>query len=93
MYLYVKMNLDANRFLPVENKDYMNSASYEYRNMSTRRGAQFVPMIMSIISLKTILLYLCWCTVHVCEAYIVFPEIIENEYFVNISLIFDDHWH
>ena len=40
MYLYVKFNLDANRFLPAENKDCMNSASYEYRNMSARRGAQ-----------------------------------------------------
>ena len=44
MYLYVKLNWDANRFLPVESKDCMNSASYEYRNMSARRGAQFVPM-------------------------------------------------
>ena len=34
MYLYVKLNRDANRFLPVESKDCMNSASYEYRNMS-----------------------------------------------------------
>ena len=44
MYLYVKLNWDANRFLPAESKDCMNSASYEYRNMSARRGAQFVPM-------------------------------------------------
>ena len=43
MYLYVKLNWDANRFLPAESKDCMNSASYEYRNMSARRGAQFVP--------------------------------------------------
>ena len=41
MYLYVKLNWDANRFLPAESKDGMNSASYEYRNMSARRGAQF----------------------------------------------------
>ena len=34
MYLYVKLNWDANRFLPAESKDCMNSASYEYRNMS-----------------------------------------------------------
>ena len=46
MYLYVKLNWDANRFLPIESKDCMNSASYEYRNMSARRGAQFVPMGM-----------------------------------------------
>ena len=37
MYLYVKLNWDANRFLPAENKDCLNSASYENRNMSTRR--------------------------------------------------------
>ena len=28
MYLYVKLNWDANRFLPAESKDCMNSASY-----------------------------------------------------------------
>ena len=53
MYLYVKLNWDANRFLPVESKDCMNSASYEYRNMSARRGEQFVPMGMPIICWKT----------------------------------------
>ena len=53
MYLYVKLNWDANRFLPAESKDCMNSASYEYRNMSARRGAQFVPMGMPIICWKT----------------------------------------
>ena len=31
----------------------MNSASYEYRNMSARRGAQFVPMGMPTICWKT----------------------------------------
>ena len=50
MYLYVKLNRDANRFLSVESKDCMNSASY--RNMSARRGAQFVPMGMPIICWK-----------------------------------------
>ena len=30
MYLYVKLNWDANRFLPAESKDCMNSASYEW---------------------------------------------------------------
>ena len=30
MYQYVKLNWDANRFLPVESKDSTNSASYEY---------------------------------------------------------------
>ena len=30
MYLYVKLNWDANRFLPAESKDCMNSASYEF---------------------------------------------------------------
>ena len=34
----------------------MNYASYEYRNMSARREAQFVPMGMPIIR---------WTTVHV----------------------------
>ena len=29
MYLYVKLNWDANRILPAESKDCMNSASYE----------------------------------------------------------------
>ena len=53
MYLYVKLNWDANRFLPTENKDCMNSTSYEYRNISARRGAQFVPMGMPIICWKT----------------------------------------
>ena len=37
MYLYVKLNWDANCFLPAENKDRVNSASYEYRNKSARR--------------------------------------------------------
>ena len=31
----------------------MNSASYEYRNMSARKGAQFMPMGMPIICWKT----------------------------------------
>ena len=31
----------------------MNSASYEYRNMSTRRGAQLVPIGMPTICRKT----------------------------------------
>ena len=53
MYLYVKLNRDANRFLPVESKDWMNPDSYEYRNMSARRAAQFVPMGMPIIYWKT----------------------------------------
>ena len=38
MYLYVKLNWDAIFFFPVESKDCMNSASYEYRNMSARRA-------------------------------------------------------
>ena len=40
-------------FFPVESKDCMNSASFEYRNMSTRRGAQFVPIGMQNIFWKT----------------------------------------
>ena len=36
-----------------ESKDCMNSASYEYRNMSARRGAQFVPIGMPTICWKT----------------------------------------
>ena len=31
----------------------MNSASHEYRNMSARRGAQFVPIGMPTICWKT----------------------------------------
>ena len=31
MYLYVKLNWDANRFLPAESKDCMNSASYKQK--------------------------------------------------------------
>ena len=53
MYLYVKLNWDANFFFPEESKDCMKSASYEYRNMSARRGAQFVPMGMPIICCKS----------------------------------------
>ena len=45
MYLYVKLNWDANRFLPVESKNCMNSASYEYRIMSARRGALLQPLM------------------------------------------------
>ena len=33
----------------------MNYVSYEYKNMSARRGAQFVPIGMPIISWKTFL--------------------------------------
>ena len=40
-------------FFPVESKDCMNSASYEFRNISARRGAQFVPIGMPTICLKT----------------------------------------
>ena len=36
MYLYVKLNWDANFFFQVESKDCMNSASYEYRNILAR---------------------------------------------------------
>ena len=45
----------ANRFLPTESKDYtcMNSASYEFRNMSAKREAQVVSMGMPIICWKT----------------------------------------
>ena len=48
-----KLNWDANFFFPVESKDCMNSASYEYRNMSARRGAQFVPIGMPTFCWKT----------------------------------------
>ena len=53
MYLYVKLNWDANFFFPVDIKDCMKSASYEYRNMSGRRGAQFVPIGMPTICWNT----------------------------------------
>ena len=36
-------------FFPVESKDCMKSASYEYRKMSARRGAQFVPIGMQTL--------------------------------------------
>ena len=44
MQLYVKLKWDANSFFPAESNDFMNFASYEYRNMSVRRWAQFVPI-------------------------------------------------
>ena len=44
MYLYVKLNRDANCFLLVESKDCINPASYEQRNMSARRGPHLVPI-------------------------------------------------
>ena len=53
MYLYVKLNWDANFFFPCESKDCMNSASYEYRNMSARSRAQFVPIGIPTICWKT----------------------------------------
>ena len=37
MYRYVRLNRVANCFFPVESKDCMNSASYEYRKMSVRK--------------------------------------------------------
>ena len=40
-------------FFPIESKNCMNSASYEYRNMSARRRAQFVPIGMPTICWKT----------------------------------------
>ena len=40
----------------------MNSASYEYRNMSTRRNAQFVPIKMQTICWKTFRPTICWKT-------------------------------
>ena len=53
MYLYVKLNRDANCFLPIESKDYINYASNEQRNMSARGGAQFVPIGIPTICWKT----------------------------------------
>ena len=40
-------------FFSVESKDCMDSASYEYRKMSARRGAQFVPIGMPTVCWKT----------------------------------------
>ena len=40
-------------FFPVESKNCMTSALYEYRNMLARRGAQFVPIGMPTICWKT----------------------------------------
>ena len=53
MYLYVKLNWDAYFFFPIESKECMKSASYEYRKMSARIGAQFVPIGMATICWKT----------------------------------------
>ena len=42
--------------------DCMNSASYEYRNMSARRGAQFVPIgISSLKKLSVTTVAICVC--------------------------------
>ena len=49
----VRLNRDAKCFFPVESKDCMKSASYEYRKMSARRGAQFVPIGMPTVCWKT----------------------------------------
>ena len=42
----VRLNRDTKCFFPVESKDCMKSTSYEYRQMSARSGAQFVPIGM-----------------------------------------------
>ena len=49
----MRLNRDAKCFFPVESKDCMKSASYEYRKMSARRGAQFVPIGMPTVCWKT----------------------------------------
>ena len=43
----------CNKVKIVESKDCMKSASYEYRKMSARSGAQFVPIGMPTICWKT----------------------------------------
>ena len=53
MYVKVRLNRDSYCFFPVESKDCMKSASYKYRKMSARRGAQFVPIGMLTVCLKT----------------------------------------
>ena len=50
MYLYAKLNWDANFFFPVESKYCMNSASGEYRKISARRGAQFADYLLENLS-------------------------------------------
>ena len=40
-------------FFSAERKDWMNSASYEYRNISGRRGVQLVPIGMPTFYWKT----------------------------------------
>ena len=40
-------------FFSVESKDCMNSTSYEYRKMSARRGAQYVPIGMQTVCWNT----------------------------------------
>ena len=49
----MRLNRDAKCFFPVESKDCMKSASYEYRKMSARSGAQFVPIGMPTVCWKT----------------------------------------
>ena len=53
MCRYVKLNWNANCFFSAESKICMNSASCEYRNMSSRKGAQLVPIVMTAICWKT----------------------------------------
>ena len=48
-YLWVRLNRDANCSF----KNCINSASYEYRKMSTRRGARFVHIWMPTVCWKT----------------------------------------
>ena len=48
----MRLNRDANCFFPVEREDCMKSASYEYRKMSARSGAQFVPIGMPNVCWK-----------------------------------------
>ena len=53
MYRYVKLNWDANCFFLADSKDCMESALYEYRNISARGGAQLVPIGMPTFYWKT----------------------------------------
>ena len=48
-----KWDQNANYFCPVESKDCMSSASHEYRKVSERKAAQFVPIGMPTACWKT----------------------------------------
>ena len=51
----MKLNWDANFFFPVESKDCIKSASYEYSNLSARRGTQCPLECRSPLRMSTVI--------------------------------------